>query len=124
VPGSGKITYKLSSAIQGIQTLQEKTAANSTNFFVNYLLWKKSTFPNPSDSAAMLLELLGVSASASQGTINGMSVIDVNGDGLVDFVYSRNDPIRRAIIVNNGNYTFRVTYKCAIDVSVGVSTYY
>ena len=40
---------------------------------------------------------------------------DINGDGLVDFLYSRNDPVRRAIVVNNGNYTFRTVYRCAID---------
>ncbi len=40
---------------------------------------------------------------------------DINGDGLVDFLYSRNDPIRRAILINNGNYTFKTVYKCAID---------
>ncbi len=121
VPSTGKSVYKLSAAIQGIQALQEQITSN-TNFFANLYLWRKSAYPNPNDSAAMLLELLGVSAGASQGTINGMSVIDVNGDGLVDFVYSRNDPVRRAIIVNNGNYTFKIVYKCA--TSTVDSTWY
>jgi hypothetical protein len=46
---------------------------------------------------------------------------DINGDGLVDFLYSRNDPIRRAIIINNGNYTFKTVYKCVFDP---VGSYY
>jgi hypothetical protein len=63
----------------------------------------------------MILELLGVSSGQSQGTINGITMTDINGDGLVDFLYSRNDPIRRAIMINNGNYTFRTVYRCAVD---------
>lgn len=46
---------------------------------------------------------------------------DINGDGLVDFLYSRNDPVRRAILINNGNYTFKTVYKCAIDVEMTIT---
>lgn len=49
---------------------------------------------------------------------------DINGDGLVDFLYSRSDSIRRAIIINNGNYTFKTVYKCAVDAFSTGSTYY
>lgn len=46
---------------------------------------------------------------------NPITMTDINGDGLVDFLYSHNEPVRRAIIINNGNFTFRATYKCAIE---------
>lgn len=109
-----KIVYKLSTAIQWIQTMDEQKSTSSL-LFSNYLLWNKSNYQKPEDSTFLVLDLLWVTAGQSQWTINGITMTDINGDGLVDFLYSRNDPIRRAILVNNGNYTFRVTYKCAVD---------
>ena len=108
-PTINKIVYRISGAITGIQS------DTSLKFFDDYLTWQKSSQQRPLDSTYMLLSLLWVSATSSQGTINGMTMTDINGDGLVDFLYSRNDPIRNAIVVNNGNYTFKPVYKCAID---------
>ncbi len=60
--------------------------------------------------------MLGYNTTNVTGTAaNGITMTDINGDGLVDFLYSKNDLPRRAIIVNNGNYTFKTVYKCAID---------
>jgi hypothetical protein len=113
---TNKTIYKLSSVIQWIQSLDEKTVSANTRLFDTYLLWAKSNYPKISDTSTLVLDLLSVSATSSNGTINGVTMTDINGDGLVDFLYSRNDPIRRAIIVNNGNYTFKTAYKCAIDL--------
>ena len=112
---TNKTIYKLSSLIQGIQSSTEMTTSINTKLFDTYLIWTKSGYPKITDTATLILDLLAVSATSSNGTINGVTMTDINGDGLVDFLYSRSDPVRRAIIVNNGNYTFRVTYKCAID---------
>lgn len=112
--GINKTIYKLSAAIQGVQSTEDQKT-KWYNLFANYTLWTKSAFPKSDDSTAMILELLGVSSGQSQGTINGITMTDINGDGLVDFLYSRNDPIRRAIMINNGNYTFRTVYRCAVD---------
>ena len=119
---ANKTIYKISDPIQWINPTNQFTT--TSNLFADYALWVKSAYPKPNDSANMILELLGVSSGQSQGTINGITMTDINGDGLVDFLYSRNDAIRRAIIVNNGNYTFKTTYKCAVDVLNSVSTYY
>lgn len=108
-PTINKTVYRISGAISGIQS------DTSLKFFDDYLNWQKSTQQKPLDSTYMLLSLLWVSAASSQGTINGMTMTDINGDGLVDFLYSRNDPVRSAIVVNNGNYTFKSVYKCALD---------
>ena len=115
---TNKTIYKLSPAIQGIAPVEDKsTSTTNTNLFTEYLTWTKSMYPKTDDSTSFLFELLAVNAGSSQGTINGMSMIDINGDGLVDFLYSRNDPVRRAIIVNQGNFTFKTVYKCAIDMA-------
>lgn len=108
-PSINKTVYRLSGIIQWIQPDM------NIKLFDNYLLWYKSLFPKQNDSTSLILDLLAVSASASQWTINGITMTDINGDGLVDFLYSRNDPVRRAILVNNGNYTFRTVYRCTID---------
>lgn len=112
-PSINKTIYKLSSPIQGIQLKDQINVGYGV--FSNYLLWNKSLYQKSDDTASMMLELLGVSSAQSQGTINGVTMTDINGDGLVDFLYSRNDTIRRAIIINNGNYTFKTVYKCAYD---------
>ncbi len=133
-PTVNKTIYKLSSAIQGIQP---KDQANmSYGVFSDYLLWSKSFYPKSNDTTNMMLELLGVNLQTtsygpswlyqwySVSASNNITLTDINGDGLVDFVYSMANPVRRAIIINNGNYTFKVVYKCAIDVASSVSTYY
>jgi hypothetical protein len=118
-PATNKTIYKISPAIAGIQSEAEWTSATNATIFKDYLLWRKSSYQKPNDSTAMLLDLLGVSATQSQGTINGITMTDINGDGLVDFIYSRSDaPVKRAIIVNNGNYTFKTVYKCVIEAAI------
>lgn len=118
-PTTNKTIYKISPAIAGIQSEAEWTTATTATIFKDYLLWRKSSYQKPNDSTSMLLDLLWVSATQSQGTINGITMIDINGDGLVDFIYSRSDaPVKRAIIVNNGNYTFKTVYKCVIDATI------
>lgn len=112
-PNIGKILYKLSNPIQGITW--PSNAISGSKIFDDYLLWTKSSYARSNDSAHTILDLLAVNATATNGTINGISVMDINGDWLVDFLYSRSDPVRRAIIVNNGNYVFKIVYRCAID---------
>jgi hypothetical protein len=103
--------------------------------FADYTLWAKSAYPKPNDTASMVLELLSTVQRTNSynneifqwysiSTWNNITMTDINGDGLVDFLYSLPNPGRRAIIVNNGNYTFKTTYKCAIDVLNSVNTYY
>ena len=62
----------------------------SSGIFSDYTLWTKSLFQKPNDTTYMMLDLLGVSPGSSQGTINGVTMTDINGDGLVDFLYSNN----------------------------------
>lgn len=112
---ANKTVYKISTTIQGIQPREVLVTTPVVKLFDNYTIWAKSNYPKPNDSTAMMLDLLGVSASTTQWTINGVTMTDINGDGLVDFLYSRNDPVRRAIVVNNGDYTFKIAYKCAVD---------
>lgn len=116
-PFANKTIYKLSMPIQGILTNEDKTNMTTNKFFDNYLNWPKSFYQKSDDTASMMLDLLWVNATQAQWTINGVTLTDINGDGLVDFLYSRTDPIRRIIIVNNGNFTFKISYKCAIDAS-------
>lgn len=112
---TNKTIYKLSGLIQWIQSSTELLSTTNTKLFDTYLIWAKSNYPKVTDTATLILDLLAVSATSSNGTINGVTMTDINGDGLVDFLYSRSDPVRRAIIVNNGNYTFKSIYKCAVD---------
>jgi hypothetical protein len=123
-PNLNKTIYKLSWIIQGIHPTENTVTSPTVKLFDNYTLWQKSSFSKPLDTTSFILDLLAVSSAASQGTINGITMTDINGDGLVDFLYSRNDPIRRAIIVNNGNYTFKIVYKCAVDGTSPNYTYY
>lgn len=116
-PSTNKTIYKLSPTIQGIQPTDNIISSPTVKLFDNFTLWQKSLYAKPLDTASFILDLLSVSASASQGTINGITMTDINGDGLVDFLYSRNDPVRRAIVINNGNYTFKTVYRCAVDSS-------
>ncbi len=113
--GLNKVIYKLSAPVQGITW-----ASNShtwSKIFDDYLIWTRSSYAKFNDTANTVLDLLSVNAGSANGTINGVTLTDINWDGLVDFIYSRSDPIRRAIIINNWNYTFRVVYKCAVDPS-------
>ena len=130
-PWINKTIYKLSAAIQWIQT--KDLMIGSSGIFSDYTLWTKSLFQKPNDTTYMMLDLLGVSPGSSQGTINGTTMTDINGDGLVDFLYSVNGTADyygnrnnyRSIIINNWNYTFKSVYKCAIGVtSANVSTFY
>ncbi len=109
----GKTIYQLSNPIQGITW--PSNSLNWSRIFDDYLNWTKSAYAKINDTASTVLDLLAVSASASNGTVNGVTMVDINGDWLVDFLYSRNDPIRKSIIANNGNFTFRTVYKCATD---------
>jgi len=124
--GTNKIIYRLSAIIQGIQSNEEQ-ADSWYSLFKDYTLWQRSMFAKPNDSTAMVLELLNTSrqktetfvhnslSSYSLSTSNSITMTDINGDWLVDFLYHQSDPIRRAILINNGNFSFRVIYKCAID---------
>jgi hypothetical protein len=95
--------------------IQPDDAITST-IFDDYLSWAKSTKPKLNDSAFLVLGMLGYNTTNVTGTAsNGITMTDINGDGLVDFLYSKNDLPRRLIIINNGNYTFKTVYKCAID---------
>ncbi len=111
--GVGRTIYKLSDPIQGINSVSNTSL--TAKIFDDYTYWTKSNYPRFNDTATLVLDLLWVSAASTNGTINGVTLTDINGDGLVDFLYSRNDPVRRSIIINNGNYTFKIAYKCAID---------
>lgn len=111
-PSINKIVYRLTWPITGIQPAD----AYITNIFDDYTSWPSGGKPKPNDSALLVLTMLGYNTTNTLGTAaNGVTLTDINGDGLVDFLYSKNDLPRRAIIVNNGNYTFKVVYKCALD---------
>ena len=108
-----KTIFKLSEPIQGINSTSNTTLTSKV--FDDYVYWTRSLYPRFNDSASLVLDLLSVSGTGANGTINGVTMTDINGDGLVDFLFSRSDPVRRAIIVNSGNYSFKIAYKCAID---------
>jgi hypothetical protein len=135
-PATNKTVYKLSPTIQGIQSTEDQKE-KWFGLFRNYTLWTKSTFPKNDDSTAMILELLNTAKQRSDSynyawqlqwyslsSGNSITMTDINGDGLVDFLYSNSDPIRRAILVNNGNYTFKTVYKCAIDAELGYNVWW
>lgn len=54
----------------------------------------------------------------------GANFVDMNGDGLVDVLYY--DTKYSALLVNNGDYTFKVQYKCYVTspYEVGGLSYY
>ncbi len=111
-PNISKVVYRISWPIAGIQP----SDAYITNIFDDYLLWPSGSKPKTNDSALLVLTMLGYNTTNTLGTAaNGVTLTDINGDWLVDFLYSKNDLPRRAIIINNGNYTFKIVYKCAID---------
>ncbi|MBP9812367.1 hypothetical protein KBC86_03220 [Candidatus Gracilibacteria bacterium] len=125
-PNINKVVYRISSSIQGIIGI---STVNS--LFADYTFWPSSTYSKSNDSTYMILELLNLSkqrtdsfsyqgygAGWSLSSSNPITMTDINGDGLVDFLYSQSDPMRRAIIINNGNFTFRAVYKCAIDGTI------
>lgn len=130
-PGINKTIYKLSSAIQWIQSKEQ--VGLTSGLFTDYALWTKSLYQKPNDTTSMMLDLLAVSPGSTQGTINGVTMTDINGDWLVDFLYSNNATIDaitwiknnyKAIIVNNWNYTFKSAYKCVNVISNNINTYY
>lgn len=129
-----KTIYKLSLPIQWIKPTEVATNSINNNLFADYLLWRKSTYQKSNDSTSMVLELLGTPQNSkgfngsywlpSISYWNGITMTDINGDWLVDFLYALNEPIRRAIVINMWNYTFKTVYKCAIDWSAPSFTYY
>lgn len=129
-PSTWKTIYKLSNPIQGINAANQLTVNYS--LFADYPLWVKSNYAKPNDTTSMILDLISVNSASSipgqpvtiNWAVNGITITDINGDGLVDFLYSVNSPVRRAIIINNGNYTFKIAYKCAIDGTAPNLVYY
>jgi len=96
------------------------------NIIFNYKNWPHSTTPKTSSYLPGALGLLGLGYSAGSG--GGYSgLVDINGDGLNDIIYSfyMNDYIfRTAVLLNQGNNDFNLVYKCVAETNSGVATYY
>ena len=110
-----KIVYKISDEIRGIVS---SASDYSKSIFDNYTSWKYSDTIRHNDTTFTMLSLIGFSSSINNsnrfagGTNGGTILLDVNGDGLVDLLH--NAPDKKAILVNNGDYTFTTVYKCVI----------
>lgn len=133
-PTMNKTIYKLSQSIQWIQSTLDQKNTNQW-LFANYSLWNKGSYQKTNDSTYTVLDLFAV--DTRQSGVNGTISTDINGDWLVDFLYSSSYSVstyydiwktdiysRRAIIINNGNYTFKTVYKCARDTINNVTAYY
>jgi len=132
---TNKTIYKLSASIQWIQSLDDQKVKGYT-LFNNYIYWTKSYYQKSDDSTSMVLDLLNSAKQRtdsygwqwqwtwySTSSSNVITMTDINGDWLVDFLYHSTDPVRRAILINNGNYTFKTVYKCAIDIEMRWDTF-
>ncbi len=100
---NGLSSYKLSAKIEGIeQSINTEEIINS-DIWEAYVSWRYSSELKQNDTTFTMLNFLSSST-------NGQFV-DINGDGLVDLLYN-NSTGRKAIMLNNGDLTFTLAYKC------------
>ena len=105
---------------------------DSIDIFNNYPSWKKSVSQKTGDTMSQTLYVLGRSivrtqqgADQSYTSVTPQSMMDINGDGLVDIVYhyrykfegfpANYDILYSAILLNKGSMTYELSYKCVHD---------
>lgn len=85
--------------------------------------WPSSSNPKPNDYTRSVLEMQNTTMTMDRGRQNSAQFIDLNGDGLNDFIYfddlnQQNNSVRSmAIMKNKGDYSFDTVYKCYFTVS-------
>ena len=103
-------------------------AVRPSSIFDNYTSWPRSMYQKSNDSTSWILEMMQINntnTDISWKTLsynwqsNWVTLTDINGDWLVDFIYSRHFPsngrlgnVRMAVMINKGNFTFTSIYKC------------
>lgn len=117
VLNSGKQFYSSSSEILGI-TVEAEVSSSDSKVFEDYKTWRYSKEIKPNDGTYMMLSLVGQGITydykgRKSRSAGSAQMIDVNGDGLVDMLYNLDG--KQAILINNGDYTFQVVYKCVSD---------
>ncbi len=94
-----KTTYKMSAKLTGITTLMTNISTESIFDGSAYKSWPGSPRIKANDFTYPVL-----------GAMTGVNFVDVNGDGLIDVLYSAE--YYHAILANAGDYNFRAAYKC------------
>ena len=81
-----------------------------------------SNTPKPNDSLRSILEMLATSkTNVEDGQGISSQFVDLNGDGLVDFIHMTVGPDDKyqnpimGVMKNNGNYSFGLIYQCAVS---------
>lgn len=83
------------------------------SYFFNITNWPTSTTPKQNDYMKHVLSFVD---AGSGSAILGSQFVDINGDGLLDYLFSQwpnNSTILGVIFLNNGSNNFTVGYKCA-----------
>jgi hypothetical protein len=112
---TNSVVYKLSDPIVGIQFQDEELGAD---IFSNYTTWSYSEELKSTDTTYLMLGMFSIDNLYNKWS----AFVDINGDGLVDVLYRENNPLplyinKRIILINNGDYTFKVAYKCVNKTS-------
>ena len=112
---TNQIVYKLSNEINWIKS---KELFLWNTIFDDYKKWSYSKFPKENDTTFIALWLIWISSSYWDKTwkswINWWSQLaDINWDWLIDILYNLDN--RKAILVNNWDFTFDIVYKCVVD---------
>ena len=108
--------YQISAPIRGIESQAEETWSD---IFDGFMWWSYSEDIKSNDTTYLMLGMFSIDNRYKKGS----AFIDINGDGLVDVLYrDNNSPYgtslqKRVIMINKGNYTFSIPYKCVQVIS-------
>jgi len=103
--------YQISAPIRGIESQEEQAGAD---IFAGFMGWSYSKDIKTNDTTYLMLGMFSIDERYKKGS----AFVDVNGDGLVDVLYrDNNGPYglsvqKRIIMVNKGDYSFNIPYKC------------
>ncbi len=96
------------------------------SFFDNYETWKSGKL-KPNDTIGQVLRAMNTTKTTfNESTETGEQFVDINGDGLLDFLYFSITPSdtapgslnKTALFINKGNFTFEPIYKCVVSQSI------
>lgn len=122
---TNKEVFKLSNPIEGIDN---GWVYYDTGTFWNYRAWKYSKNVKVSDSTYWILWF--ILAAAPTNKREWYNMVDINWDWLIDVMYISQNSVwtvtedRRAIYVNNWDYTFVPVYKCVSITNVSDTAQY
>src|SRR3989338_655957 len=92
------------------------------SFFDNYNTWKSGRIKSNDTMGQVLRAMNTTKTTFNESTETGEQFVDINGDGLLDFLYFSKTPSdtqpgivnKTALFINKGNFTFEPVYKCFI----------